>query len=104
MWDRGEDFLLVNTLPAEHFAETKIPGAVNIPESERDFVDRVLSRAGTVEKTIVVYCGDRDCDSSASAARQLLEAGFEDVAVFEEGAAGWREFMKSRRGAGMSKW
>jgi rhodanese-related sulfurtransferase len=104
MWDRGEDFLLVNTLPAHNFPQTKIPGAVNIPEQDDGFADHVLNRAGSKEKTVVVYCASSECESSASAARKLLDAGFEDVFVFEEGAAGWQQFMKARKGAGLSKW
>ena len=104
LWDRGEDFLLVNTLPANDFPSTKIPGAVNLPEQDDGFADHVLHRAGSKEKTIVLYSSRSDCDSATSAARKLLEAGFEDVLVFEEGAAGWQQFMKARKGAGMSKW
>lgn len=104
MWDRGEDFLLVNTLPAEHFAATKIQGAVNISQAGDDFAQTVLQRAGSVEKTIVVYCAHRLCDSSTSAAQKLLEAGMEDVWSFEGGAEEWQEFQKSKRAAGASKW
>jgi rhodanese-related sulfurtransferase len=97
LWDRGEDFLLVNTLPAEKFAETRIPGAVNIPESEEDFPGRVLQKAGSKEKAIVVYCASAKCDSSNKAMQKLLDAGFEDVWEFVEGAEGWRAFMAKKR-------
>ncbi len=103
-WDRGEDFLLVNTLPAGHFSQTKIPGAVNIPQDSADFADRVLEASGSKEKTIVVYCAHRECDSSTQGAKQLLDAGFEDVWDFEDGFRGWEEFQKSRKGASVSKW
>ena len=102
LWDRGEDFLLVNTLPADKFAQTKIPGAVNIPESDGDFAARVLEKAGSKEKSIVVYCARRECDSSTKAMQKLLDAGFEEVWDFEEGAEGWREFM-SKKGMGVGR-
>jgi rhodanese-related sulfurtransferase len=103
MWDRGEDFLLVNTLPAEKFSGTKVLGAVNIPESNDDFAARVLEKAGARDRAIVLYCANRDCDSSTKAAQKLLDAGFEDVQVFEEGAEGWQDFTKSK-GAGVGRW
>jgi rhodanese-related sulfurtransferase len=103
MWDRGEDFLLVNTLPAERFAETKVLAAVSVPEGDDDFAGRVLEKAGARDRTIVLYCTNRDCDSSYKAAQKLLDGSFEDVWVFEEGVEGWREYTKAR-GAGVGRW
>jgi rhodanese-related sulfurtransferase len=103
MWDRGEDFLLVNTLPAEKFASTKVLSSVNIPESAEDFAARVLEKAGSRERTIVLYCASDACDSSNKAAQKLLDSSFEDVWVFEAGAEGWREFTKARSSAA-SRW
>ncbi|HYO25411.1 MAG TPA: rhodanese-like domain-containing protein [Lacipirellulaceae bacterium] len=104
MWDRGEDFVLVNTLPADQFPATKIPGAVNIPEASDDFVGRVLQKAEDKGKPLVVYGANRSCECAASAAKKLLDASFEDVWVFEEGAQGWREFMKAKRSLGAARW
>jgi hypothetical protein len=103
MWDRGEDFLLVNTLPAETFSSTKVLSSVNIPENEDDFSGRVLEKAGALDRTVVLYCGGPDCDSSNKGAQKLLDASFQDVRVFEAGAEGWREFTKARS-AGVSRW
>jgi rhodanese-related sulfurtransferase len=103
MRDRGEDFLLVNTLPANSFDATKIPGAVNIPETDDDFVARVEQRASGKEKPIVVYCASLQCDSSTKAAQKLEAAGFQDVWEFEAGAEGWQQMMKEKRGAGTAK-
>ena len=99
LWDRGEDFLLVNTLPAAEFARTKIPGSVNLPEDDEYFVAHLLDRAASKEKQIVLYCASRTCESSNRAARKLLDAGFEDVWIFEDGAEGWREFNAKRGNA-----
>lgn len=96
MRDRGEDFLLVNSLPTQYFNDTKIPGAVNIPEKDDDFAERVEQRAGGKEKTVVVYCANSSCDSSAKAADKLEAAGFQDVWKFEEGAEGWKHFTKKK--------
>jgi rhodanese-related sulfurtransferase len=103
MWDRGEDFLLVNTLPAEKFSTTKVLSSVNVPESADDFAARVLEKSGSRERTIVLYCASEACDSSNKAAQKLLDASFEDVRVFEAGAEGWREFTKARSSS-VSHW
>ena len=91
MQQREEDFLLVNTLAEEHFDKTKISGAVNIPQQDADFVERVEKQAGSKDRLVVVYCADRDCQSSAKAAEQLEEGGFTNVRDFETGAKGWKE-------------
>jgi thiosulfate/3-mercaptopyruvate sulfurtransferase len=103
MWDRGEDFLLVNTLPAEKFASTKVLSSVNIPEHEEGFAARVLEKAGALDRTIVLYCANDGCDSSNKAAQKLLDASFQDVWVFEGGAQAWREFDKTRASR-VSRW
>ncbi len=97
MQGAGEDFLLVNTLPADSFAKTKIPGAVNIPESDSDFVQRVEMQAGGKGKTVVVYCASSQCDSSTKGAEKLNKAGFTDLYDFEAGFEGWSQEKEAGR-------
>jgi rhodanese-related sulfurtransferase len=82
---------LINTLPAEHFAETQIPNSVSIPGDDADFAGRVEELAGGKNRTVVVYCANEDCDSAPRAARMLEEAGFANVFVYEGGAKAWAE-------------
>jgi len=53
--DRGERFVLVETLPEFMYRQRHLPGAVNLPPSE------VQQRAAEVlpgkDAEIVVYCG-----------------------------------------------
>ena len=53
--DRGDDFILVETLSEEQYQHTHLPGAVNLPP------DRVRELAGEVlpdkNADVVVYCG-----------------------------------------------
>jgi rhodanese-related sulfurtransferase len=69
MRDAEEDFLLVHTLDAENYAATKIPGAKNIPKNDNDFTAKVEQQASSKDKTIVVYCANSRCNSSAQGAR-----------------------------------
>ena len=52
--DRGDKFILVETLPKEYYLHTHLPGAINLPP------DKVKELAATLlpDKTadIVVYC------------------------------------------------
>lgn len=83
------DVLLINTLDQEHFAKTRIPDAINVPQSEPNFVEQVKQKAGTKDAEIVVYCASSECDSSTKAAQKLEQAGFSHVYDFEAGAKGW---------------
>jgi rhodanese-related sulfurtransferase len=86
------DMTIINTLPEDQFAETRIPGAINIPEKDQQFVERVTSAVGNdMDAEIVVYCANRECKSSTNAAKKLDDAGFTHVFDYEEGAQDWRQ-------------
>jgi rhodanese-related sulfurtransferase len=89
--DQNEDVLLVNTLDAESFEKTRIPGAVNIPLEAEDFLARVEEQAGGKDKPIVVYCASQQCNSSEKAAEKLENAGFTAVTDFAGGFKAWQE-------------
>lgn len=91
MQQRDEKFLLVNTLDKEHFDETKISGAVNIPQDDEQFVQQVAKQAGSKDQPVVVYCASMECNSSTKAAEKLEQGGFTNVYDFEAGAKGWKE-------------
>jgi len=86
----NRDFLLVNTLDAEYFQKTKIPGSVNIPLLKDDFTTKVLEASGSKQKMVVTYCASDECNSSAQAAEKLEDAGF-NVADYEGGAKAWKD-------------
>ena len=84
----GQDaaITLINTLEAESFEKTKIPGAINDPLESVDFVARVEKAAGGKDRPIVVYCASPQCDSSEKGARKLETAGFTAVSRYVGGA------------------
>ena len=89
--DKDEDLALVNTLGADSFEKTRIPGAVSIPLDSSDFVARVEQQAGAKDKPVVVYCASEQCNSSEKAAKKLEEAGFTAVSRYTGGAAAWKK-------------
>lgn len=84
------DLTLVNTLAADAFEKTKIPGAINVPLESSDFAARVEQAAGGKDKPVVVYCASRQCNSSEKAGQKLEAAGFTAVSRYTDGAAAWQ--------------
>lgn len=91
MQEHGEEFVLVNTLARDRFAETRIPGSVNIPQESPTFAEEVEQAAGGKKQNVVVYCANHHCPSSQEAAKKLDLAGFKHVFDFEGGAEEWRQ-------------
>ncbi len=51
--DRGDDFVLVETLEEEHYELTHLPGAINLPPGETDQAEELISDKSA---EVVVYC------------------------------------------------
>lgn len=90
-----DDLLLVNTLDTEHFDQTRLPGSINVPQSQDDFTQKVEEVAGAKSRPVVVYCASSGCDSSTKGAEKLEQAGFSKVMDYEAGAKGWRKAGES---------
>ena len=91
--NKNADFPLVNTLDVEFFEKTKILWSVNIPQSQNDFVDKLLEATGSKQKMVVTYCANDQCNSSTHAAEKLEAADF-NVADYEGGAKAWKDAGK----------
>jgi rhodanese-related sulfurtransferase len=89
--EKNGGLTLVNTLEADSFEKTRIPGAVNVPLNSSDFMTRVEQEAGGKHKPIVVYCASEQCNSSEKAAKKLEDAGFTAVSRYTGGAAAWKK-------------
>ncbi len=87
--DRGDDLVVVEALPAKHYEEAHLPGALNMPH------DRVDELASTLlpekAREVVVYCSNRACQNSPQAARRLDALGYQSVYDYEEGKQDWIE-------------
>jgi len=89
--EKDRELTVVNTLGAESFEKTRIPGAINIPLDDSAFVARVEKDAGNKAKPVVVYCANQQCDSSEKAAKKLEAVGFTSVFRYTGGAAAWQQ-------------
>ena len=81
--------ILINTLPPESFAATKIPGSLNIPEQNDDFAAQVEAAAGSKNQPVVVYCASAQCRNSDIAAERLQHLGYAKVRVYTDGKKDW---------------
>lgn len=89
--DHEDSLLLIDVLSEDSYVERHLPGAVNVPVGEPEFINRVETLAQTKTRDIIIYCTDRDDRTSPLAAEQLRQAGFTRIVVFEGGMAEWRD-------------
>ncbi len=83
-----DDFVLVDVLGEDHFAEEHLPGAVNIP---LDTIAEEATKQFDRDQEIVVYCASESCQASPKAAEKLEAMGFENVKDYEPGVKGWKQ-------------
>ena len=81
------DVVLLDVRTAEEYAEGHIAGALNIDQSQSDFVGKVKARL-SAEKTIALYC--RSGRRSASAASRLAAEGYKCVNL-AGGILAWKD-------------
>jgi rhodanese-related sulfurtransferase len=54
--DRGDNFILVETLPVPYYRHTHLPGALNLPpDKEKELAPTLLPDKSA---EIIVYCAD----------------------------------------------
>ena len=83
---RRTGVVVVDAQGPPYFTLGHIPGAVNIPPHQ---VARLAQmRVGSEDVPIVVY-GGSGSSNALIVADQLVQLGFKDVAVYEEGLEGW---------------
>ncbi|MCC5823068.1 MAG: rhodanese-like domain-containing protein [Phycisphaerales bacterium] len=82
---------VINVLDEEMYRKQHIPGTVNIPVSDPDFVNKVESQTNDKSAPVIVYCANTECNASDKAAEKLEQAGFRDVRDFAAGTKGWEQ-------------
>jgi len=85
--ERGNKFVLVETLPRTAYDHAHLPGAINLPP---DVVEQ-LAPALLPDKSaeIVVYCTSPTWHASDKAARELAAMGYTNVRDYAEGKSDW---------------
>ena len=91
----GEDFALVDVRTAAEFGEGHIPGALNIPYVPADqggpdamtMAERFEEKGIGEDDPVVLYC--RTGRRAASAADELVEAGYANIKVYVGSWTDW---------------
>ncbi len=83
--------MIVDARSPELYAMGYIAGAVSLPMVEIDtelpaFLVRVAK-----DQTLIAYCSGFGCPDSFDLGMRLIEAGYQDVRVFEGGYPEWRD-------------
>lgn len=86
--ERGDDFVLLETLAPEEFEKGHLPGARNLPPDRVE--ELAAERIPSKDAEVVVYCASADCDASVKTARKLEELGYTNVVDYEGGKADWK--------------
>jgi rhodanese-related sulfurtransferase len=81
--------LFVDARSASDFSFGRIAGAISLPGPEIEARLPDLRPKLAAAKTIVVYCGSRNCGESLWAGIKLRQAGFAQTAIFP---GGWNEW------------
>jgi len=92
--EEPNDLLIIDVLPESKYAEAHIPGAVNIPYNDDNFVPTVETTADSKNQLIVVYCANEECDLSPKAAQKLDELGYFNVMDYTAGLEDWKNAGK----------
>jgi len=82
-----QDIVIVDTQPSEYFAEAHIPGAVNLPYTDRIKPSVNLPRT----KTLLLYCPCQNEEESTEMAIQLEKLGYRKLKLLQGGLPKWRE-------------
>ena len=80
---------LVEALPATHYEDGHLPGAINIDHGDVERLAPELLRDRSAP--IVTYCAGLTCQNSEIAAAKLAAMGYEDVRAYAGGKADWIE-------------
>lgn len=89
MMDRGEEFILIDTLPQTIFCKSHLPAAINIVSD--DIVIVAFRQIHDRDARIVVYCANGPCRRSDLTAERSTALGYRNVFDCHEGKADWIE-------------
>lgn len=84
-----EGGLLVHTLPADHFAQTHLPGATNACVYQVTFLDDVRAIGAKKDSVIILYGSSNHSQDSVIAADKLHRDGYRQIFVLDGGIAAW---------------
>lgn len=95
--------ILIDVLSKESYEKAHIPGSINIPLKEHDFLVQVRKKVPDRSTPIIVYCMNSDCTASLEAAKILEHNGYK-VMRFKGGLKEWIESDREVEKASLLNW
>lgn len=89
LFDRKEEFVLINSLSALEFTQTKIPGSVNMPYGH--LRDGSAKLPADKNAKLIFYCLGPGCTKSPKSAALAVQQGYGSVFVYNEGFPEWKK-------------
>jgi len=83
-------FILIDTLPNDHYQAAHLPRAENACVFEVTFLEQVEAVVSYKESKIILYGSSAKTMDAVTAADKLLRAGYRDVTVLDGGITEWR--------------
>ncbi len=87
-FDAGSGFIIDAREP-EDYELGRVPGSINLPYNTAD--PAMLESLDTSGQTIIIYCGEAECEVSLSMSWLMLEAGHNKVTYMKGGYVEWKE-------------
>jgi rhodanese-related sulfurtransferase len=87
----AEGALLVDARHTEDFRAGRLQGAVSLPLGEVATLLDGFSQRVPKERVLILYCNGFGCPDSFDLGVILLEAGYQQVRVYEGGLPEWRD-------------
>jgi rhodanese-related sulfurtransferase len=91
------DAVLLDARPAEEFAISHIPGALNVSQKAGTPMSLYISDVAEakrlvphLDRPLIVYCNGPFCGKSRRFADDLMSAGYRNVRRYQLGMPGWR--------------
>lgn len=89
--DQKKEFILVDTLPDQHFEKRHLPGAQNACVFQVTFPEQIAAIVRDRDRNIVVYGSSALSYDAATASEKLLRLGYRNVFALTGGIADWRK-------------
>ena len=89
--DAAENFFLIDTLTADHFARVHLPGAGNACVFAVTFIDQIHAFCSDSSCPIVVYGAGNNSFDARTAAEKLSMAGYSNVTILDGGLERWKQ-------------
>ncbi len=88
---QSEDHQFVDARPAKEYGKGHVPSAISLPFEHLDNQLPVLEQVLDSDKSLVVYCRNRECDDALLLAMELRDMRQSNLLYYVDGFELWEE-------------